>query len=68
MTFLLNIIFFLLVLLIYDNKATALKDFQIRQICKKERKKSACIKNLQNKRYELLKGNSIRIPVIPYKR
>ena len=56
------------ILFIYENKSFALTDYQIREICKKQRRKLTCIKNMQNKRFELLKGNRIKIPVIPFKR
>ena len=43
-------------------------DYKIKKICQREKKKSICIKNLQDKRSSLQKGNAIEIPVIPYKR
>ena len=45
----------------------ALTDYQIREICRKERRKFTCIKILQKKKYNLLEGNRIEIPVIPFK-
>ncbi len=59
---------FLFVLVIFGDKSFSLTDYQIRKICKNEKKKSLCIKNFQEKRYNLKKGNLIEIPVIPYKR
>ena len=38
-----------------------------RKICEKERRKSICIENLQEKKINLQKGNLIEIPVIPFK-
>ena len=63
-----NLFFLMFILFIYENKSFALTDYQIREICKKQRRKLTCIKNMQNKRFELLKGNRIKIPVIPFKR
>ena len=63
-----NLFFLMFILFIYENKSFALTDYQIREICKKQRRKLTCIKNMQNKRFEILKGNRIKIPVIPFKR
>ena len=68
MKILLNTSFLFLTLLIYEQKSFALNDFQIREFCKRDRRKLTCIKNLKIKRLDLLKGNRIEIPVIPYKR
>ena len=52
-----------------DNSLSlTLTDYQIKKVCKKERKISTCIKNLKEKRYNLQKGNLIEIPVLPYKK
>ena len=40
----------------------------IKKYCKKEKKVSLCIKNLQEKRSDLQKGKMIEIPVAPFKR
>ena len=58
---------FLLVLPTFQEKSFALTDYQIKKICKKEKRKLTCIRNLQEKRSNLQKGNHIEIPVIPYK-
>ena len=50
-----------------ENRVYALNDYEIRKICKKERKKTTCIKNLKEKNINLLKGKRIKIPVIPFK-
>tara|TARA_Y100001970_G_C13560742_1_gene521392 strand:- start:53 stop:259 length:207 start_codon:yes stop_codon:yes gene_type:complete len=68
MKILLNAFLILITFLIYGNKVFALTDYQIREICKNKSRRSSCIKNLQYKRYNLLKGNRIEIPVIPFKR
>ena len=52
----------------FSNKSFSLSDFQIKRFCAKEKKVSFCIKNLQEKRSDLQKGNLIEIPVKPYKR
>ena len=59
---------FLFTLVIFGGRSFALSDYQIKKICSKERGKSACIKNLKEKRSNLQKGNFIQIPVIPYKK
>ena len=48
-------------------KSLSITDFQIKKICKKEKRELTCIKNLQKKRSNLQEGNYIEIPVIPYK-
>ena len=63
-----NLSFFLFALLIFGDKSLALTDYQIKRICSNKRSKSACIKNLKEKRSSLQKGNYIQIPVIPYKK
>ena len=50
------------------NKSFSITDYQIKKICKKEKAVLLCIKNLQEKKSNLKKGNLIEIPVIPYKR
>ena len=57
----------LLTLIIFEDNSLSLTDYQIKKICKKERKPSICIKNLLIKRSELQKGLFIEIPVKPYK-
>ena len=59
---------FLMAFLINGNKGFALNSYEIRKICKNERQKTTCIKNLKEKKINLLKGNRIKIPVIPFKR
>ena len=58
---------FLFTLLLIGEKSFSITDFQIKKICKKEKRELTCIKNLQEKRSNLQKGNHIEIPVIPYK-
>ena len=58
---------FLFSLFLIGEKSFSITDFQIKKICKKEKKELSCIKNLKEKRSNLQKGNHIEIPVIPYK-
>ena len=64
----LKISFFLFTLFAYIDESFSLTDYQIKKICKKEKREITCIKNLKEKRSNLQKGNLIEIPVIPYKR
>ena len=64
----LNLYLLLFGLLTFSDKTFSLSDYQIKIICKKERMYLTCIKNLQEKRYNMRKGKLIEIPVIPFKR
>ena len=64
----LNILLFLFTLVILGDNSLSLTDYKIKKICRKEKKNLTCIKNLQEKRSNLQKGNLIEIPVLPYKR
>ena len=68
MRLLLNLSLFLFSMIILEDKAFSLTNYEIKKICKKEKRESICIKNLQEKRSKLQKGDLIEIPVIPYKR
>ena len=68
MKFGLPLTIFLIALFSFGDKSFSLTDYQIKKICKKEKRESTCIKKLQEKRSYLQKGNFIEIPVIPYKR
>ena len=59
---------FLFTLFTLNDVSFSLTDYQIKKICKKEKKGSICIKKLQDKRTNLQEGDLIEIPVIPYKR
>ena len=63
----LNLFLFLFVMVTFADKSFSLTDYQIKKICKKEKRESICIKILQEKRSNLKKGDIIEIPVIPYK-
>ena len=68
MKFVLNFSMFLLAFFSFNNESFSLTDYQIKKFCSKEKRVSLCIKNLQEKKSDLQKGNLIEIPVIPYKR
>ena len=68
MKLLINLSIFLFALFLLDDKSFSITDYQIKKICKKEKKEFSCIKNLKEKRYNLQKGNYIEIPVVPYKK
>ena len=63
----LNLSFLLIALAIFGDKSYSLTDYQIKNICKKERNQSNCIKIFKDKKSNLKKGNLIEIQVIPYK-
>ena len=58
---------FLFTLFLLGNKSFSITDYQIKKICKKEKRELTCIKNMREKRINLQEGNYIEIPVIPYK-
>ena len=61
-----TLLFFILFL--FDNNAYSLSDYQIKEICQKKSKRSTCIKKLKLQKLNLLQGNKIEIPVIPFKK
>ena len=64
---LLNLCLFLFALFTFSDKSFSLTDYQIKKICKKEKRELTCIRNLQEKRINLQKGNKIEIPIKPFK-
>ena len=64
----LNLCLTIFVLFICVDKSFSLTNSQIKSICKKEKRKSKCIKVLEEKKSNLQKGKLIEIPVLPYKR
>ena len=68
MRLLLNLSVFLFAFFSLSNASFSLTDYKIKRFCKKEKRVSLCIKNLQEKRSDLQEGKLIEIPVIPYKR
>jgi len=67
MKFALNLSLVFLFLFTLGDRSFSLTDNQIKKICNKEKRKLTCIKNLQERKSNLQKGNFIEIPVIPYK-
>ena len=67
MKLVLNFTFFLFTVLILGDKSYSISNYQIKQLCKKEKDELTCIKILQNKKSTLQKGDLIEIPVLPYK-
>ena len=63
-----NLFFLFFSLFIYGDKSYSLTDFQIKRICKKEKRESVCIKDFKEKRFDLEEGKLIEIPVIPYRK
>ena len=63
----LNIFLFVVTFFLVGDKSFSLSDYQIKNICKKEKRESTCIKNLREKKNNLQKGDLIEIPVIPFK-
>jgi hypothetical protein len=62
----LNTLFFFFILFLFENSAYSLSDYQIKEICQKKSKRSTCIKKLKLQKLNLLQGNKIEIPVIPF--
>ena len=67
MKFTINLSLFLFALFILSAESFSLTNYQIRKICKNDKKESICIKNFQERKTNLQKGYLIEIPVIPYK-
>ena len=68
MKFALNLCLFLVAFLMLGDKSFSLTDYQIKKICKNEKRVSNCSKNLQDRKLKLKRGDLIEIPVIPYRR
>ena len=63
-----NTLFFFFILFLFGNSAYSLSNYQIKEICRNKSKRSTCIKKLKFKKLNLLQGNKIEIPVIPFNR
>ena len=63
-----NLSLFILTLFTIDSRLLSLTDYEIKEICKKEKRSLTCMKKLQKKRTDIKQGDIIEIPVIPYKR
>ena len=68
MRLILNLSLFLFALFMIDDASIALTDYQIKKICKNEKRQFTCVKNKKEQRFHLQKGNLIKIPVIPYRK
>ena len=68
MKLVLNFSVFLLAFFSFSNESFSLTDFQIKRFCKKEKRVSVCIKELQEKRSDLQEGKLIEIPVKTYQK
>ncbi len=68
MRILLYCLLFFFVSGLYENSAYSLSTYQMKVLCKNNQRKSECIKNLKLKKLNLIKGNQIIIPVVPFKK
>ena len=68
MKFYLNALLFLVISFLYENNAFPISDNRIKDICRKEIRRSKCIKTLKIKRSKLIQGKQIEIPVIPFRK
>ena len=59
---------FFLIIFLFENSAYSLSNYQIKQRCQNKPKRSSCIKNLKFKKLNLIQGDIIEIPVIPFKK
>jgi hypothetical protein len=64
----LNLSLLLFALFIFEKESFSLTDYQIKIICKKEKRQFTCIRNLKEKKSIIQKGNVLEIPVVPFKR
>ena len=64
----LNTILFLLITSLFENNAYSLSDYRIKEICKRQIRRTNCIKEMKIKKLKLLQGNPIEIPILPYKK
>ncbi len=63
-----NLLLFLSISVLYESTAYSLSDYQIREICQRKQRRLTCIKMMKLKRFNLLEGNKIEIPVEPFKK
>ena len=68
MKFLINTSLLLVILIFYQNNAFPLSDYGIKDICRKEKRRSKCINDLKIKRLQLIQGKQIEIPVLPFRK
>ena len=63
-----NTLIFFLIIFLYEDSAYSLSDYRLKELCQKTSKRYTCIKKLKIKKLNLLQGNKIEIPVIPFKK
>ena len=63
-----NTLLYFLFIFLFGSNAYSLSDNQIKQICQKKPRISACIKDLKLKKSNLIEGNRIEIQVVPFKK
>ena len=63
-----NLLLYSIVIFSFDNGAYSLSDKKIKKICQQKPGRLTCIKNLKNKKLNLIQGKRIEIPVIPFKK
>ena len=68
MKFFINAFLFLVIAFSYVDDASALSDYKIKDICRKEKRRSKCIKELKLKKFNLIQGKQIEIPILPFKK
>ncbi len=68
MRFSFNTLLYLLILFSFENSTYSKSKDQIEEICQNSSRRSTCLKKLKFKKYNLLEGNRIEIPVIPFKK
>ena len=68
MKFFLNSLLFLVISLLYENNAFPISDYRIKNICRREIRRSKCVEALKFKRLQLNQGKQIEIPVIPFEK
>ena len=59
---------FIFIIFFLESSAYSLTKYQINEICQKKSKRTTCIKNLKSKKSNLLQGNRIEIPILPFQK
>ncbi len=67
MKLLLKSFLFLLISFLYEKTAYSISNYEIQKICQNKQNRFYCMKKLKDKKTNLIKGNRIEIPVIPFK-
>ena len=61
-------LYFFVIIFLYENSAYSISENLIKESCRRKARRATCIKDLKFKKFNLLKGNKIEIPVIPFKK